>query len=198
MQQDQQQPKGWTPIQDAQNAASFLMLAAQALAAPVEPILRTRFGRCYFGVPAFIGFLAVPMWMLFWPTEDPGPLLTFWAVYIAMQLRARIECVWMAAKGDIVHSRYNGRPRLARLFRRMPEHRIKSAVEPWLVIFTGMLMLGVSKPLGSYLLASGFSLMLVASVIEHVERSRALTMHDAWQEQQDQAARFRELQERAR
>lgn len=198
MQQDQQQPKGWTPIQDAQNAASLLLLAAQALAAPVEPILRSRFGSRYFGLPAFLGFLAVPLWMLFWPGEDPGPLLTFWAVYIIMQLRARIGCVWMAAKGDIVHTRYNGRPRLARLFKRTPGHKIKSAVEPWLVVLTGVLMLGVSEPLGSFLMASGFSLMLVASVIESVERSRALTMHDAWLEQQDQAARFRELQERGR
>ena len=87
---------------------------------------------------------------------------------------------------------------MARVFKRIPEHRIKSAVEPWFVIFAGMLMLGVSEPLGSLLVASGFSLMLVTSVIESVERSRALTMHDAWLEQQDQAARFRELQNRRR
>ena len=193
---DQPEPKGWTPIEDAQNAASILMLVAQSLAAPVEVFLRTRFGRRYFGVPAFLGFMAVPMWMLFWPREDPTPIFVFWGLYILMQLRARIEGWIMVARGDIVHTRYNGRPRLARIFKNIHEHKLKGFHEPALAIIVGMFMLAVSEPLGSFLMTSGFCLGLVNSVIESIERNRAMSMHDAWIEQQDHAARFREMQDR--
>lgn len=193
---DQPERKGWTPIEDAQDAASILMLVAQSLAAPVEVFLRTRFGRRYFGVPAFLGFLAIPMWMLFWPDEDATPIFVFWVLYILMQLRARIESMVMAARGDTVHTRYNGYPRLARIFKRTHEHKLKGGHEPALVVIVGVFMLAVSEPLGSFLMTSGFCLALVASVIESVERNRAMSMHDAWIEQQAQAARFREMQDR--
>ena len=193
---DQPEPKGWTPIEDTQNAASILVLIAQSLAAPVEVFLRTRFGRRYFGVPAFLGFLAVPMWMLFWPREDATAIFVFWCLYILMQLRARIESMIMVARGDIIHTRYNGYPRLARIFKKTHEHKLKGGHEPALVVIVGAFMLSVSEPLGSFLMTSGFCLALVNSVIESVERSRAMSMNDAWIEQQAQAARFREIQDR--
>ncbi len=193
---DQPDPKGWTPIQDAQQAASILVLAAQVMAAPVEVVLRTRFGRRYFGVTAFLGFLAIPMWMLFWPEEDPRPILIFWGLHFVMQLRARIEGIIMVARGDLVHTRYNGWPRLARVFKNTHEHKLKANTEPALVMLIGLCLLPLSAPLGSYLVVSGISLGVVAGVIESVERNRALSMHDAWLEQQDQAARFRDLHDR--
>lgn len=193
---DQPEPKGWTPIEDAQNAATILLLVAQSLASPVEVFLRTRFGRRYFGVPAAIGLFAVPMWMLFWPREDPTPILAFWLLYLVMQIRARVESIVLAAKSEPCHTRYNGYPRLARFFKRTDERKIKAGAEPMLVIITGICMLAVSKPLGSYLITAGVCLSLVASVIESVERNRALSMRDAWIEQEQMAARFRELQDR--
>ena len=190
---EQPEPKGWTPIEDSQNAAAFLVLAAQSLAAPVEVFLRTRFGRRYFGVPAAIGLFAVPMWMMFWPGEDATPIFTFWVLFLVIQGRARIESILMSSRGDLVHSRYNGRPRLQRFFRRAGERRVKAVHEPLLVIGTGVLMLGVSEPLGSYLITAGICLALVASVIEGVERNRLMSMHDAWLEQQYHAERFRDI-----
>jgi len=116
-----EQPKGWTPIQDAQNAASFLVLAAQALSAPVEVCIRTKFGSRYFGVPSLLGFLIISMWMLFWPGQDPQPIFIFWCFYVLMQIRARIESMVLVARGKAVHSRYNGWPRLASIFKKKTE-----------------------------------------------------------------------------
>lgn len=194
MQNEQPQPKGLTPIQDARAAASFLVLAAQVLAAPVEPILRRRFGRHYFGVPSAIALIALPLWCVFWPQEDPQPLLVFWVLFILMQLAARIEGVRMAVRGEITHSRYNGSPRIARLLPRMSEEKIKGNIEPWLVMVCGVMLLGVSLPLGSYLIAAGISLGCVAGVMESVSRARATQLHDAWLESQEQSARFRNMQ----
>lgn len=194
MQNEQPQPKGLTPFQNARAAASFLVLAAQVLAAPVEPILRRRFGRHYFGVPSAIALISLPLWCVFWPQEDPQPLLVFWALFIFMQLVARVEGMRMAARGEITHSRYNGTPRLARLLPRMPEEKIKGDVEPWLVVICGVLLLSVSLPLGTYLVAAGLSLGCVAGVMESVARARATQLYDAWLETADQGDRFRAMQ----
>jgi len=136
------------------------------------------------------------MWMLFWPQEDYTPIFVFWGLVFLMQLRARIESLVMVAKGEIVHTRYNGYPRLARIFKNTNEQKIKGNIEPVLVMIVGAALLAVSEPLGSFLIVSGLSLAIVAGVIESVERNRTLSMHDAWLEQQDQAARFREIQDR--
>lgn len=192
--QEQQQGKGWTPIQDAKVAAHIALLAARALASPLEVMLRTGFGSRYFGLPSLLALFAVPMWMLFWPEHDPRPIIGFWLLFLVMQLRARLETVRMLRRGVFVHTSFNGRSRLAAIFRRMPEVRIKGEIEPWLAVIAGMLALGFSQPLGSYLMVAGFSLGLVAGTIESVERARALSMNDARIEQQSLAERFREMQ----
>lgn len=190
---EQPEPRGWTPIQDARFAATVLMLAAQVLAVPVEVFLRVRFGRHYFGVPSAIALLAIPMWYLFWPGEDPDPLMAFWLLFIVMQLRARIESIAMIARGDVRHTRFNGEPRLARVFKKMPQEKIKANIEPLVVIGVGAALLEYSPPLGSYLIAAGCSLTVVAGVIEKLNTARALQLHDAWLEKQHEAKRFREF-----
>lgn len=190
-----QQPKGWTPIEDAKKGANFIVLAAQVLASPIEVFLRTRFGSRYFGIPSAIAILALPLWSVLWPREDPRPLLIFWGLYILMQLRARIEGVRMVARGDHVHSRYNGRPRLARFFRKMPEQKIKVVTEPVVVCLIGFLMLPMSESLGSYLMAAAFASGLLNSTIDAVDRARTVELNDAWIEQQSLADRFRAMQQ---
>ena len=188
-----QQPKGWTPVEDARKAASILMLATQTLAAPVEVFLRTKFGRNYFGIPSCLALLVIPMWMLLWPGEDPTPILVFWCLFIVMQARARMESLRMVARGEHVHGRYNGWPRLARLFKKSTELKVKE-YEAFLVIGAGVACLSFSPPLGSYLAAAGICLLICGSVIESTARARALQMQDAFLEQQQFAERFRELQ----
>lgn len=187
-----QSTPGWTPLQDLRTTASLLAILIAALAATVEPMLRTRFGRSYFGVPAAIGFFAVPMWMLLWPGEDPRPILWFWGLFFVAQLRARIEQFVLAARGYQQHSRYNGRPLLRVVFRRMSECRIKGAVEPVVVIGAGACLLEVSEPLGSFLITSGTCLALTVSMIESRERARAQAIRDAWIEQEQLVERVRE------
>ncbi|MCC7390154.1 MAG: hypothetical protein IT431_15455 [Phycisphaerales bacterium] len=191
--QEQPQAKGWTPIQDAKQAANVMMFAAQALASPVEVILRTRFGSRYFGMASLVGLFAVPMWMLFWPGESPVGLTWFWLFYLVMQLRARVESLRMVMKGDIVHTRSNGCPRLARYFKRTSERNIKGGVEPAAVFLAGALLSGVSPPLGSYLMTAAVCLWITHSAILAVERARAFDLHDSFLEQQDLVERYRAI-----
>lgn len=192
--QEQPQPKGRTPIQDAKLAAHVLLLLARALSAPLEVMLRTRFGSRYFGLPSLLALFGLPMWMLLWPGHDSRPILGLWLVYLAMQLRARLETVRMLRRKEFVHTRYDGHPRLSALMKRMSEQRMKREAEPLLAIVFGALTLCVSEPLGSYLIVAGFSLGMVASTIESVEQARALSINDALTDQKALAERLREIQ----
>ena len=189
----EQAQQGWTPFEDAKKAANILVFTAMAVASPVEVFLRTKFGSRYFGLAALGGLFVVPLWSLFWPDASPVGLWVFWGLYLVMQLRARIESARMGARGECVHTRYNGWPRLARLFRKMSEQRIKAGVEPLLVIVAGVCLMPVSQPLGSYLMIAGFALGVTHSVIESVERARALEINDALIEQQQTSERFRAM-----
>jgi len=190
--QQQREPSqpGWTPMQDAKQAANMFVFVAHALCSPVEVILRKQFGSRYFGAASLGGLVAVPMWMIFWPGEDPGLLMCFWLFYLVMQFRARVESHWMLLRGSVVHSRYNGWPRIARFLPKSSEDKIKGGAEPTFVCLSGMLLMGISPPLGSYLLVAGVALAVTHSVLAAVERVQAIEMHDSFIEQQQLSSRF--------
>lgn len=192
--QDPQQPKGWTPVEDARNAASFFAFASRVLSAPVEVFLRTGFGSRYFGLPSLVAVFAIPLWMLFWPGESGSGIMLFWSLYLLMQLRAWVESARMVARGEIVHTRYNGWPRLARCFRRHGEREIKGAAEPLVVFGIGIGLLPLSLPLGSYLMTASVALAVNHGLMEAVERARALEINDALIEQRSLSEKFRGMQ----
>lgn len=187
---------GWTPIQDARKGAYIGLLVSRIVAAPVEVVIRTRFGSQYFGLAALLGLFMMPAWVLFWPDADVRGLMWFWGLHVLMQFRARFEVFRMLRRNEIVHTRYNGRPRLQRLLRWMTESQVKAIGEPVFVFLCGIFMMPLSEPLGTYLMAAAFCLGLNHSVIESVERARALQLNDARIEQESIAERFREMQSR--
>lgn len=192
MQQPEQAQLGWSPIRDAKVSANVLMLVAQGIASPMEVILRGGFGRQYFGIPAAIGVFVIPAWTVFFPRDDPKPLIGFWLFYLACQFYARVTgCLPSRRAG---HSRYNGRPRLSILLPRVPEHAIKSIVEPALTIGAGLALLEVSPPLASYLITAGVCLSMAAGTLHALHRARATQLHDQWIEQRQLADTFRRLQ----
>ena len=197
--QDNQQPGPLHPgrmMDDAKKGLNMGIFLTRALSAPVEVFLRKGFGCNYFGFPAMVGCFIVPLWTGFWPRSSPVPMLVFWAVYLVMQLNARLGTWGAADRGEIVHSRYNGWPRLSRIFKRSPENRIKCLYEPAMVLLAGLLFLRFSPPLGTYLIAAAFSLVFDHAVTEGVDRARAQELIDGLIEQQQLAARVRELTNR--
>ncbi|MFO0858347.1 MAG: hypothetical protein U0640_13445 [Phycisphaerales bacterium] len=192
-QQSQQSQGSWTPIEDAKSAFSLLAFASQVIAHPVEVFLRTGFGSQYFGIASLVAFFAVPMWMVFFPTESPVGIWCFWLLYIAMQVRARIETARLKSKGEVIHSRYNGWPRLAKAFKSLPESRVKAAIEPLAVFLCALAVMQGSVPLASYLIAAAFALAFNNALIDAVERARIRELNDAMIEQQQTAERFRAM-----
>lgn len=185
---------GWHPIQDSKWLLSWILFFAQVLAAPIELMLRTRFGKRYFGLPHAVALVGLPMWMVFWPGEDPGTFVFFWLAALLMQVRARMEQLRLSLRGQQEHSRYNGRSSLAFVLRRMSERSIKSIAEPLLVLVIGLTIRPEEGPLGSYLIAAAISLWINDAVIRFRERTVAQDLHDAWIEQQNLAQRVRAMQ----
>jgi hypothetical protein len=194
MPQQQEQPQNlWTPIEDAKRAFSLLAFASQVLAHPTEVFLRTRFGSQYFGVAAGLAFFVVPMWMVFFPTEPATGIWIFWCLYIVMQLRARIETARSKSKGEVIHSRYNGWPRLANAFKSMPESRLKAAIEPLAVFLCALAVMAGSVPLGSFLIVSAFALAFNNALLGAVTKARVRELNDTLIEQQQIAECFRDM-----
>lgn len=179
-------------IEDAKQALAFLLFASQVITSPIEPILRTGFGRRYFGLPSFFGLFALPLWMLFWPEQDSRPIWGLWCLFIVMQLYARIQCVLMGRQGQLIHTRYNGFPRLGFILRRTHERILKGNCEPMLVMGVGLFVMNSSPPLGSYLFTAGICLAINLLVLDALERARVMDMNDALIEQESLAERLRE------
>jgi hypothetical protein len=193
-----EQNQGSDSIQNAKKALNFVVLVLLAMTMSIEVFLHRRFGSRYFGLQSLIALLGIPTWILLWPEERVEPLLVFWGLFIAMTLRARAECAVMAARGTVAHSRHSGTSRLTRVFRRTPEWKLKGALEPILVFFTGILLLPVSQPLGSYLMCAALAMFVSYGVSDSVGRARATDMNDALIEQELHAARCRDLRDRSR
>lgn len=191
---NEQQVKGWTPIEDARNTANIMVFVSRVMTAPVEVIIRKRFGSRYFGLPGFVALFAIPMWMIFWPEEDGSWIVWFWLLFILMQLRARMEAAWMVRRGDIVHTRYNGQPRVARFFKKLGEQEIKGKTEPTIVLTIGLLIFLFNMPLGSYLVIASLALAANHGLMVAVDRARALEMNDVLIEQRAISGQFRDMQ----
>lgn len=174
-------------------SAHVALFAARVLATPLEVCLRRHFGRSYFGFQAVFCLTVVPLWIGFWPGHSAAYLVGFWWLLVVMFVRARIESVRAFAKGHIWHSRYSGWPRLARIFRKMPEQKIKGLCEPGFGLLAGGLISQLNEPLGNLLIVSAFALFIVQGTLESTEQARATEMNDARIDTEQLAERFRKM-----
>lgn len=173
--------------------ANVFVFVARMFAAPLEAILRRRFGYRYFGMQALMAVVLMPFWMIAWPGHSRIGLMLFWWLTIVRFIRIRIESMRLLRNGVAIHTRYNGWPKLASVFKRSTESAIKAKWEPLFCFILGWVLMSVSEPLGSLVLVSTVALVLVHSTIDAVETARVMELNDAWIEQQRIAERFREV-----
>lgn len=185
MKKEEQQP---STLESVRSGAYWLAFLAQVFAFCVEVLLRRRMGSRAVGVRGLAAFFLIPMWIVFFPGQDPVPLTWFWLLFVLGCLFQRVG----SARGDLGHSRYSGEPILRRLLPWCSEVRIKSLVEPVLVMAVGLVVLAMNEPLGSFLIAAGIGLGSSAVLSEAVDRARIRDLNDARIEQEYLMARFRE------
>jgi hypothetical protein len=184
---------GGPSMPDFRSAANIFALILFILAVSTEVFLRKGFGPRYFGLQSALAALAIPFFTIFFPHDDPRPLMWFLMAYLGMCLLCRIGTMACTARGLHCHSRYNGRPLLCRVLPWMSEVAIKRSVEPAVVLVAGLLIAEWNLPLGSYLMLSAFGLAATAFLIEAHERQRSMDMLDGYLDQTVIAERFRQM-----
>ncbi len=132
-------------------------LVGRCYAAFVHAFMRHRFGPKYFGLIE-IGGLFVPILFamtfvtVFPPKASFLPMLA--NVYLVLMIWHRIRGV-SRSKKVLVHSRYNGYPRLCSIFP-FREETAKTIVEPAFLILIGFSVVAFDPMLGAFLIIGGF------------------------------------------
>jgi hypothetical protein len=160
----------------------------------VEVMLRTDFGERYCDRQGPAAILLLFLYASFSPHRDRGWVFAYLVVYLVMYFRAGAGVLRRRWRGEERgHTRYNGFPRLSRLFPKLEERAIKVKVEPLFIAGIGIVFCILNKPLGAYLIAAGAAMFMIEFTIDAYERRRALDLHDSVIEQRFIAERFRRM-----
>lgn len=176
----------------AEKSVRFTTWWASLGAVTTEMILHKRFGKRYLSV---LGSLAVlQCGAIFFlcgmyheltrdPRADPVPLFVFWLLYLLFYLDAIYFAIKSHWRGEIEHTRYNGRPRLLPQRLARFERSFKTIFEPSLAGFIGWSIFQWNWPLGAYLLFNAICMFWEGAANFRFERRRAMDLQDAVIEQ---------------
>ena len=187
-----QQPVGQlNGIRSTLNWWGFL---AQVGAVSVEVFLHSRIGQRYCRLQAF---MVIPLglvyaWMWQFQGYDEEPFLMFLVTFVGAVAIAQLAAIVRSRRGDHVHTQYNGWPSLLREDAADKELVFKQVVEPLIVLAFGiMLVNGVNKPLGVWLIFAAACLFVSNSLNRLAQKRRVDDMRDAVFAQQQTAQEFR-------
>jgi hypothetical protein len=186
------QNNGPNPLSDARQAMHWAVLLITAYSTSVEVFLRKGMGPRYLGWQAVGVLLLVPAHTYLMPDFPVDGLLLFLALYLLACVVQRIGMVIDHWRGVVVHSRYNGRPRLMSSNCGMDEPTFKTWVDPFVVGVVGVAVWdSVDRLLGIYLLIATVALHLQGRLCALYETTEQLDLRDAAIEQQQRADLFR-------
>jgi len=174
---------------------SQLLFIPRSLAFSVEVFLHTKMGDRYSDVQAAAVLLLVPLYAALWEGRDPTPLFVFLALYVAMCVRNRIECILRRGKPPVCHSRYTGLPRLMGQCPGRGEVYVKQHVEPVVVFVLGGALCPLSESLGVYLMLAAAGLFVSGLASTAVDRQLVLDINDRMIEQHERAEQFRAMRD---
>jgi len=178
---------------DFRFAVNLVTWLAHILSLPLNVFLHRGLGERAIGIP---GVVVIPVLILY------GTLLTgrgAWTIvvvlwlYIIMCAVWRFYAVYRRRRLKIpVHSRYGGRPWLQDLMPNRTELTVKR-IEPLIVFLFGLATLWVNLPLAGFLVASAIGQALSIAITEAMNHAKMLDQQDALIEQEQLAARSRDL-----
>lgn len=176
-------------VKDVETSANLFMLFVRVWATSLEVFLHYGMGRRYLGWNAIGVFALVPVYGLFWPRHDLGPLALFLAAYLFMVFVTRAS---MFSVGPLDrHSYYNGFPRFLRKKKAGHEAHFKGCHEPMFVFFLGGGISIPNPPLGCFLMIGALCLLLQGAVSQALHDSQSMDINDALIEQSHLTNQFR-------
>lgn len=172
-------------LNDVRRNMNLAMWLIHICATPIEVFLHRFPGVRYPGVPGALVLIFVPIFSLFWPQDDPRPLMWMLGAYLVIVIGNRIEAVSRAKRGlNNAHSYYDGFPAFCFAFPKLSERTAKAIVEPLLVMLAGLLCTEWNAPFGWYLIWGGLSLRTVNHFAQQSVNHQVLDLHDAMVGQQ--------------
>ena len=188
----QQQPQPVDPVQDTKSMLNGLMLLCMAYSTAIEVILHRNMGHRYLGFQAVAVLLLVPLHTLFMETRDPELTAWFLLFYVLFCFAQRCNMWDRRSRGVYEHSQYNGYPWLRGEKSTISEIAFKTWVEPVIVVGGGLLLCGLDRAFGSFIVTCGASMCIKGLVSLQLRAAETSDMRDSMIEQQQRVDRFRQ------
>lgn len=165
---------------------AFMLAHAHALTCTV--FLRTDFGKEGIGIAGLLSIFLILGWG---SVSNSLPMLGFFALWLVAVICQRIKQLINWQRGAVIHSYYNGYPRLSkRLFPRMSELNAKGA-DAFICLIVGGLLTQFDKPLGWFIMAGFVSIMFTEGMMVEATRRQLQQMRDAEIEQRTLAELYK-------
>ena len=187
---NQQQPPV-DPVQDTKAMLNWLMLLVMSYSTAMEVILHRNMGHRYLGFQAVAVLLLVPLHTLFMETRDPELTAWFLLFYVLLCFAQRCNMWDRRSRGEYEHSQYNGYPWLRGEKSNVSEIAFKTWVEPVIVVGGGLLLCGLDRAFGSFIVTCGASMCIKGLVSLQLRAAETSDMRDSMIEQQQRVDRFR-------
>ena len=195
---EQKQPEPLFSKTGVNNFLGVFFFIVRTFGVTVEVFLRRSdsFGQRYFGLQAAVGFVLILFWPVLWEGHSAKPMLVFLALYWLALLTARVRTKARVRRGEPQpHTLYNGAPTLQKVWRRSPEHRVKTVVEPLYMGCIALCVAIVSVPLAAYLALAGLCAAASSGMSGALQHRRSMDLHDAFLEQRDTAESFHRMRD---
>lgn len=174
---------------DMKGAFNLGYLLANGHALTCAVFLRRHFGKEAIGFSGIAGFFII---LIYGGLMNSYPMFIFLCAYLLAVIGQRMQQFQLYRKGVIIHSRYNGYPWLAlKLFPRVKDEGNAKGVEAFMCLAIGGLLSYIDQPLGWFIMAGFFSIMVSEGVNAELLKRRLQAMKDAEIEQQDLAEHYR-------
>ncbi len=176
--QDQPQEQQHPPFHELRQNFGLFIGICQIIGKPLEAWLRQpgTWGERYVTHQTLLGWLFIPVFSgLLYPREPQGPVICFWWLTACLLIAHRLRGWRLRRKGYRPHSRYMGRSWLPC----RSEVNAKCNWEPTLVWIAGPLLMGISIPLGVYMLVAGSALFFAAGWQNAADKARLRQIRDA-------------------
>jgi len=164
----------------ARRFVNLLYLLVSGYATCFTVFIRRNFGTEALGLNAAVAFIIMMGYTAVHPGSRMGFFVMLWFVMLVAQWLNTMLC---RARGIVVHSRYDGYPRLGFAFPFVRAERTAKTIECLACVLIGGLLFEVDQSLGVFVMFGCFGLLLRLAIDDEIDRKRLQRMHDAEIEQ---------------
>lgn len=179
-------------IDNLRTTSNVLSFITSAFTRTLTVFFHKGHGSQYLGLEAALAVPLILVFAVFWPGHDLQPLMVFLWAYLGACLFARLKMWGAESRGEIIHSRYDGRPRLMSILKTRDELSIKGTTEPAIALAIGFVTLMFNQPLGMFLVLAAFAQAINVSMVAAYEKAQTRQSIDSMIEARQHTDRVRE------